>query len=186
MDEKGLLWNRASASSPWALPTCPARWSSTGTDWGCPLLTRTRRVHRLLQVPGHMAGPIPTGGPGGRRRRPHGWQRLLRRHPGPQRFYAGGGGRPAGCRGRCRRHPGQAGAGRLLGRLLRLLCRPGGLPVGSRLESLLRDRVTVPAVTIPPSEVAAMWYSQGHHRRPTAHGERPQSCLRPLQAGDEG
>ena len=46
-------------------------------------------------------------------------------------------------RGRCgRRYPREAGPGHILGRLLRLLRRPGRLPMGSRLEPPLLDRVT--------------------------------------------
>ena len=46
---------------------------------------------------------------------------------------------PAGRSCSRRRHPGQAGPGHILGRLLRILCRPGGLPLGDRLEPPLPD-----------------------------------------------
>ena len=63
---------------------------------------------------------------------------VLRRHSGPQRPHQGGSGRPAGRCGERGSHPGQAGSRHLLGWLLRLLCRPGGLPLGG-LESSLLD-----------------------------------------------
>ncbi len=53
--------------------------------------------------------------------------------------HTGGSGRLAGGGRSRRRHPGQTAPGHLLGWLLWLLCRPGGLFVGNRLESPLLD-----------------------------------------------
>ena len=74
-----------------------------------------------------------------------GRQRLFRCHAGSQRTLSGGGGRPAGSGHGRWGHPRQAGGRHILGRLLRILCRPGGLPMGSRLEPPLLDRVTGPS-----------------------------------------
>ena len=69
-------------------------------------------------------------------------QRIFRRHAGPQRTHPGRSGRPARRGRRGRGHPNETGRRHVLGRVLRLLRRPRRLPVGSRLESPLLDRVS--------------------------------------------
>ena len=109
----------------------------------------------FFETSGTWLALYPQRRPRRRCRRTLGRHRLLRRNPGPQRPCQKRRGRTAPSGSGGRRDPGEARRGRLLGRVLRLLHRPGRPSVGGRMEPLLPDRVKTSRPIVSPEPGSA-------------------------------